>query len=215
MWVQAPSRAPISSERSSVFRAHLTVCQHLGTVRSQVDLRFAKRTFCFGETTNNSGSSSCRSDHFKLLPWSNTTGIRLLSGTMQVRTLPAAPLPGSVKVARRFVKPFGVGASPTLAANFQGVMSAADGLVRNEEVAGATPATLTIPGRRADISSPSARTCTPVSKTGSASPRSERYRRLPPLSCSSKTEHSPDKRENAEHYRAGQPIYGRRTSPPE
>ena len=27
---------------------------------------------------------------------------------------------------------------------FQGVMSAADGLVRNEEVAGATPATLTI-----------------------------------------------------------------------
>ena len=53
-------------------------------------------------------------------------------------------LPGGVKVARRFVKPHGVGASPTLAAIFQGVMSAADGLVRNEEVAGATPATLTI-----------------------------------------------------------------------
>jgi hypothetical protein len=34
----------------------------------------------------------------------------------------------------------------------QGVMSAADGLVRNEEVAGATPATLTISGRQADIS---------------------------------------------------------------
>jgi hypothetical protein len=31
-------------------------------------------------------------------------------------------------------------------------MSAADGLVRNEEVAGATPATLTIFGRQADIS---------------------------------------------------------------
>jgi hypothetical protein len=31
-------------------------------------------------------------------------------------------------------------------------MSAADGLVRNEEVAGATPATLTISGRQADIS---------------------------------------------------------------
>ncbi len=62
---------------------------------------------------------------------------------MQVRILPAAPLPGSVKVARRPVKPFGVGASPTLAAIFQGVMSAADGLVRNEEVAGATRATLT------------------------------------------------------------------------
>ena len=82
--------------------------------------------------------------NFNLLPWSNTSGIRLLSGTMQVRILPAAPLPGSVKVARRPVKPFGVGASPTLAANFQGVLSAADGLVRNEEVAGATPATLTI-----------------------------------------------------------------------
>src|SRR5580698_6439597 len=38
---------------------------------------------------------------------------------MQVRILPAVPqfLPGSVKVARRSVKPFGVGASPTLAAN--------------------------------------------------------------------------------------------------
>jgi hypothetical protein len=87
-----------------------------------------------------------------MLPWSNISGIRLLSGTMQVRILPAAPLPGGVKVARRFVKPHGVGASPTLAANFQGVMSAADGLVRNEEVAGATPATLTISGRQADIS---------------------------------------------------------------
>ena len=76
---------------------------------------------------------------------------------MQVRILSAAPLPGGVKVARRFVKPHGVGASPTLAANFQGVMSAADGLVRNEEGAcarplGATPATLTILGRQADIS---------------------------------------------------------------
>src|SRR5450755_4187055 len=37
---------------------------------------------------------------------------------MQVEILPAAPLPGGVKVARRFVKPHGVGASPTLAANF-------------------------------------------------------------------------------------------------
>ena len=71
---------------------------------------------------------------------------------MQVEFLPAAPLPGGVKVARRFVKPHGVGASPTLAANFQGVMSAADGLVRNEEVAGATPATLTISRRQADTS---------------------------------------------------------------
>ena len=60
---------------------------------------------------------SCRADQFQMLPWPNTSGIRLLSGTMQVGLLPAAPLPGGVKVARRFVKPHGVGASPTLAAN--------------------------------------------------------------------------------------------------
>jgi hypothetical protein len=53
-----------------------------------------------------------------MLPWPNTRGIRLLSGSMQVRILPAVPLPGGVKVARRFVKPHGVGANPTLAANF-------------------------------------------------------------------------------------------------
>jgi hypothetical protein len=56
--------------------------------------------------------------NFNLLPWSNISGIRLLSEIMQVRILPAAPLPDSVKVARRPVKPRGVGASPTLAANF-------------------------------------------------------------------------------------------------
>src|SRR5882724_4655957 len=67
---------------------------------------------------------------------------------MQVELLPAAPLPGGVKVARRFVKPHGVGASPTLAANFWKA------------------------GRY--------KLAAPVSKTGSASPRSERYRRLPP-----------------------------------
>jgi hypothetical protein len=92
---------------------------------------------------------SCRSDHFELLSWPNTSGIRLLSGFMQVRILPAAPLPGGVKVARRPVKPFGVGASPTLAANFWKA------------------------GRY--------KLAAPVSKTGSALPRSERYRRLPPL----------------------------------
>ena len=56
--------------------------------------------------------------NFNLLPWSNISGIRLLSEIMQVRILPTAPLPDSVKVARRPVKPGGVGASPTLAANF-------------------------------------------------------------------------------------------------
>ena len=54
--------------------------------------------------------------NFSLRPWSNISGIRLLNGTMLVGTLPAMPLPGGVKVARRFVKPHGVGASPTLAA---------------------------------------------------------------------------------------------------
>ena len=58
---------------------------------------------------------SCHSDHFNSLSWSKISGIRLLSGTMQVKTLSAAPLPDSVKVARRPVKPCGVGASPTLA----------------------------------------------------------------------------------------------------
>ena len=60
--------------------------------------------------------NSCRADHFELLSWPNYSGIRLLSGPMQVGILPTAPLPGGVKVARRPVKPFGVGASPTLAA---------------------------------------------------------------------------------------------------
>ena len=83
-----------------------------------------------------------------LLSWSKISGSRLLSGIMQVRILPAAPLPDSVKVARRPVKPCGVGASPTLAANFWKA------------------------GRY--------KLAAPVSKTGSASPRSEHYRRLPP-----------------------------------
>ena len=56
-------------------------------------------------------------------------------------------------------------------------MSAADGLVRNEEVAGATPATLTILRKAGRY-----KLAAPVSKTGSAPPRSEHYRRLPPLS---------------------------------
>ena len=100
--MQIPSGPPFSSERSSVFRAP-------------------------GLGPGGRRWKSCRSDHFKLLSWPNYSGIRLLSGFLQVRFLPTAPLPGGVKVARRPVKPFGVGASPTLAAIFQGVMSAADG----------------------------------------------------------------------------------------
>ena len=66
------------------------------------------------------GATPAALTNFIMLPWSNTSGIRLLNGTMQVRVLPAAPLPDSVKVARRPVKPGGVGASPTLAANLEG-----------------------------------------------------------------------------------------------
>ena len=62
------------------------------------------------------GATPAALTNFSSLPWSNISGIRLLNGTMQVRTLPAAPLPDSVKVARRPVKPRGVGANPTLAA---------------------------------------------------------------------------------------------------
>ena len=85
-----------------------------------------------------------------MLPWPNISGIRLLSGLMQVRILPAAPLPGGVKVARRPVKPRGVGASPTLAANFT-------------------------EGRQIE-----AGCACPENRIGS-NPRSERYRRPPPI----------------------------------
>ena len=37
------------------------------------------------------GASPAALTIFKLLPWSNTSGIRLLIGTMQVGILPAAP----------------------------------------------------------------------------------------------------------------------------
>src|SRR5439155_876994 len=47
----------------------------------------------------------CRQDSHLHRSVSNTCGIRLLNGTMQVGILSAAPLPGSVKVARRPVKP--------------------------------------------------------------------------------------------------------------
>ena len=37
------------------------------------------------------GATPAALTNFSLLPWSNISGIRLLSGTMQVRVLPAAP----------------------------------------------------------------------------------------------------------------------------
>ncbi len=48
-------------------------------------------------------------------------------------------LPGGVKVARRPVKPFGVGASPTLAANFRVYCQSRRVGIRNEEGACARP----------------------------------------------------------------------------
>src|SRR6266540_3334733 len=84
---------------------------------------------------------------------------------------------------------------------FQGVMSAADGLVRNQEVAGATPATLTISVRQTDIS-----WLHLSRKQDRREPRSVRYRRLPPLSRSSKAEHPADNRKTQERYLPGQPI---------
>lgn len=95
----SPFGSAIFSERSSVFRAHD------GRAPAPWDREAA-------------GENPAVPTNFNLLPWPNTSGIRLLSGTMQVKVLPAAPLPGGVKVARRFVKPLGVGASPTLAAIF-------------------------------------------------------------------------------------------------
>jgi hypothetical protein len=170
---------------------------------------------------------------FKLLPWPNYSGIRLLSGFMQVRILPTAPLPGGVKVARRSVKPFGVGASPTLAANFQGVMSVADGLAWNEEDAGAIPATLTISERQADTVAVLQHDCTCLENKIGTTPRSEHLnsqfpqsvsqalmfasqnvlRRLPPSSRSSKAERPADNRKTQARYLPGRPIFAVRRHP--
>src|SRR5712672_1667868 len=75
-------------------------------------------------------------------------------------------MPGGVKVARRFVKPHGVGASPTLAAS----LNAERGV---ENILHSAFSILNL-GRAGRY-----KLAAPVSKTGSASPRSERYRRLP------------------------------------
>ena len=73
-----PFGSAIVSERSSVFRAHVAVRKHLGTGRVLADCH--------------QGGNPAVPTIFKLLPWSNTSGIRLLSGTMQVEILPAAPI---------------------------------------------------------------------------------------------------------------------------
>ena len=48
------------------------------------------------------------------LPWPNISGIRLLSGSMQVRILPAVPLPGGVKVV-----PIAIGIKPLVLVRVQ------------------------------------------------------------------------------------------------
>src|SRR5437588_3323057 len=76
---------------------------------------------------------------------------------MQVEVLPAAPLPGGVKVARRSVKPFVLVRvqvwQPISGCNVSSRRAFARGHPpRNEEDAGASPAALTISGRQADTS---------------------------------------------------------------
>src|SRR6266540_7508264 len=76
---------------------------------------------------------------------------------MQVEFLPAAPLPGGVKVARRSVKPFVLVRvqvwQPISGCNVSSRRAFARGHPpRKEEDAGASPAALTISGRQADTS---------------------------------------------------------------
>ena len=101
------------------FRRRVSPLRRFQNLSSGVSVRSvgATRSVWARETA---GVSPAALTNFKMLPSSNTSGIRLLSGTMQVGILSAAPLPGGVKVAQRPVKPFGVGASPTLAANLEG-----------------------------------------------------------------------------------------------
>ena len=133
----SPFGSAILSERSSVFRAR-------------------------GLGSRGRRWKSCRSDQFQFAAVVEYIRHPPSKRNDAGENPAGSAMPGSVKVARRSVKPFGVGASPTLAANFQGVMSAADGLVRNEEVAGATPVTLTILRKAGRY-----KLAAPVSKTGS------------------------------------------------
>src|SRR5438034_1436142 len=76
---------------------------------------------------------------------------------MQVEVLPAAPLPGGVKVARRSVKPFVLARvqvwQPISGCNVSSRRAFARGHPpRKEEDAGAILSTLTISGRQADTS---------------------------------------------------------------
>src|SRR3989454_8811558 len=112
---------------------------------------------------------------------------------MQVGILSAAPLPGSVKVARRTVKPFVLVRvqvwQPISGCNVSGRRP------RPEDAGALLFAKRSIPIGHLTCKAWEAHSChpdhfwkagryklaAPVPKTGSASPRSERYRRLPPF----------------------------------
>ncbi len=118
---------------------------------------------------------------------------------MQVGILPAAPLPGGVKVARRPVKPL-VLVRVQVWQPFSGC-----------NVSSRRPCSER-GGRRCNSCHPDHfwkagryKLAAPVLKTGSASPRSEHYRRLPPSSRSSKAEHPADNRKTQERYLPGRP----------
>ena len=92
----SPIESAILSERSSVFRALVAVRQHLGTGRSQVGI-LPFRPFQIAAVV----------EHMRHPPSKRNDAGGNPAGSA---------MPGGVKVARRPVKPFGVGASPTLAA---------------------------------------------------------------------------------------------------
>ena len=113
--MQIPSGPPSSTRRGEGVRSLVSSKPYTGGEILRPPSAWCSRNI-LGLGPRDRRCNSCRADHFQMLPWPNRRGIRLLSEWMQVRVLPAAPLPGGVKVARRPVKPTGVGASPTLAA---------------------------------------------------------------------------------------------------
>src|SRR2546428_7030601 len=100
---------------------------------------------------------------------------------MQVEVLPAAPLPGGVKVARRSVKPFVLVRvqvwQPISGGNVSSRRAFARGHPpRKEEDADASPAALTISGSQADTS-----LLHLARKQDRDPPRRVHYPRLPPF----------------------------------
>ncbi len=129
---------------------------------------------------------------------------------MRVGILSAAPLPGSVKVARRPVKPESVGASPTLAATLR--------KAGRYKLAALVPKTRPVQTGVGALPTPSANIQPknyyetrhslpkPIALSQELSAHQKLSSQFNRTSCSSKAEHPPDKRENAERYRAGRPF---------